>query len=63
MNSEELNAIVENLAVKVNQLADLQLSVARLVHGGMKELLAASQNLLESVRLQEQRIRRLEGMQ
>lgn len=58
---ERIEAALESLAVKTNQLAALQLTIANTVEVGLKELLRQSRILLAATENQELRIRKLEG--
>jgi len=61
MTFEEMEKLMAEIAVKVNQLAALQLTMASTVNVGLQDLLRQSRILLAATENQELRIRRLEG--
>lgn len=61
MTHEELQKIVEEIAVKVNHLAAIQITIASTVETGLKDLLRRSKILLAATENQELRLRKLEG--
>lgn len=61
MTPDELNKVLEDITVKINHLADLQITMASTVTQGLKSLRDSSENLLEIVRFHEVRIKHLEN--
>lgn len=61
MTNKELQKLVEEIGVKINTLAQIQLAIATTVNEGLRTLLASSDALLEVTKSHEQRIQRLEG--
>lgn len=61
MTVAELQKLVEEIGVKVNTLATLQLTIATTVNEGLRTLLASSNALLVIAQSHENRIERLEG--
>ena len=63
MTVEELQKIVKEIGVKVNTLAQLQLTIATTVNEGLRTLLASSDALLQVAHHHENRIQHLGGGQ
>lgn len=61
MTNDELQKIVEEIGIKVNTLAQLQLTIAATVNEGLRTLLASSDALLQIARNHENRIQGLEN--
>jgi hypothetical protein len=61
MTIEELQKVVEDIGVKVNTLAQLQLTIATTVNEGLRILLASSDALLQVARNRGDRIQGLEN--
>jgi hypothetical protein len=68
MTNDELQQVLEEIAVKVNNLAQLNLTIYSTVHEGLRalrdssaNLLQASDNLMDGIRDHEKRLRKIEG--
>lgn len=61
MDNEELQKALEDIAVKVNTMATLQLTIATTVNEGLRTLLASTDALLQIAKIHENRIQGLEG--
>ena len=61
MTIEEQHKLVEDIGVKVNTLAQLQLTIATTVNEGLRTLLSSSDALLQIARNHEDRIQGLEN--
>jgi hypothetical protein len=60
MTLEELQKLTEEIAIKVNTLATIQLTIATTVNEGFRMLLRNSETLLEIARYHQQRLDDLE---
>lgn len=61
MTNKELQHLVEEIGVKINTLAQLQLTIATTVNEGLRTLLASSDALLQIAKNHENRIQGLDG--